>query len=111
MLALENISVNYGAIEALTGVSMRVERGEVVTLIGANGAGKTTTLRTITGLLQPRQGRNQEQGNDDPSSRAKRPRRPRPFRSRLRHGDWKNCDARPIEKTRRRSENQRSLSW
>jgi branched-chain amino acid transport system ATP-binding protein len=57
MLALENVSVNYGAIEALTGISMRVERGEVVTLIGANGAGKTTTLRTITGLLQPRQGR------------------------------------------------------
>ncbi len=57
MLTLENISVNYGAIEALKGVSMRVERGEVVTLIGANGAGKTTTLRTITGLLTPRIGR------------------------------------------------------
>ena len=57
MLTLENVSVNYGAIEALTGVSMRVEKGEVVTLIGANGAGKTTTLRTITGLLQPRAGK------------------------------------------------------
>jgi len=57
MLTLENVSVNYGAIEALTGVSMRVENGEVVTLIGANGAGKTTTLRTITGLLQPRHGK------------------------------------------------------
>ena len=57
MLTLENISVNYGAIEALRGVSMRVEKGEVVTLIGANGAGKTTTLRTITGLLAPSQGR------------------------------------------------------
>ncbi len=57
MLTIENISVNYGAIEALTGVSMQVNQGEVVTLIGANGAGKTTTLRTITGLLQPRQGR------------------------------------------------------
>jgi len=57
MLTLENISVNYGAIEALNGVSMRVEKGEVVTLIGANGAGKTTTLRTITGLLAPRAGR------------------------------------------------------
>jgi branched-chain amino acid transport system ATP-binding protein len=56
MLTIENISVNYGAIEALTGVSMHVERGEVVTLIGANGAGKTTTLRTITGLLEPREG-------------------------------------------------------
>ena len=57
MLTLENVSVNYGAIEALRGVSMRVEKGEVVTLIGANGAGKTTTLRTITGLLAPTQGR------------------------------------------------------
>lgn len=56
MLVLENISVNYGAIEALTGISMRVEKGEVVTLIGANGAGKTTTLRTITGLLEPTEG-------------------------------------------------------
>jgi branched-chain amino acid transport system ATP-binding protein len=57
MLTLENISVSYGAIRALKGVSMRVEQGEVVTLIGANGAGKTTTLRTITGLLSPTEGR------------------------------------------------------
>lgn len=57
MLTLENVSVNYGAIEALTGINLRVEQGEVVTLIGANGAGKTTTLRTITGLLEPKVGR------------------------------------------------------
>jgi branched-chain amino acid transport system ATP-binding protein len=57
MLTLENISVSYGAIRALKGVSMHVEQGEVVTLIGANGAGKTTTLRTITGLLSPTEGR------------------------------------------------------
>src|ERR1051325_11101412 len=57
MLNIEDVSVNYGAIEALTGVSMKVEQGEVVTLIGANGAGKTTTLRTITGLLEPRAGK------------------------------------------------------
>ena len=57
MLTLENISVSYGAIRALKGVSMHVEQGEVVTLIGANGAGKTTTLRTITGLLSPAEGR------------------------------------------------------
>ena len=57
MLTLENISVSYGAIRALKGVSMHVEKGEVVTLIGANGAGKTTTLRTITGLLSPTEGR------------------------------------------------------
>ncbi len=57
MLTLENISVSYGAIEALTDISLEVNQGEVVTLIGANGAGKTTTLRTITGLLEPRSGR------------------------------------------------------
>ena len=64
MLTLDNVSVNYGAIEALTGISMHVELGEVVTLIGANGAGKTTTLRTITGLLQPRAGKISFEGED-----------------------------------------------
>jgi len=57
MLTLENVSVSYGAIEALTDISLHVNKGEVVTLIGANGAGKTTTLRTITGLLEPKEGR------------------------------------------------------
>jgi len=57
MLTLENVSVNYGAIEALTNITLHIEQGEVVTLIGANGAGKTTTLRTITGLLEPKEGR------------------------------------------------------
>jgi branched-chain amino acid transport system ATP-binding protein len=56
--------VNYGAIEALRGISMHVEKGEVVTLIGANGAGKTTTLRTITGLLSPREGSVTFEGED-----------------------------------------------
>jgi branched-chain amino acid transport system ATP-binding protein len=64
MLTLENVSVNYGAIEALKGVSMHVEKGEVVTLIGANGAGKSTTLRTITGLLEPSDGRIMFEGQD-----------------------------------------------
>jgi branched-chain amino acid transport system ATP-binding protein len=64
MLVLENVSVNYGAIEALCTISMQVEKGEVVTLIGANGAGKTTTLRTITGLLQPTKGRVVFEGED-----------------------------------------------
>ncbi|HEY0426251.1 MAG TPA: ABC transporter ATP-binding protein [Pyrinomonadaceae bacterium] len=57
MLTLENVSVNYGAIEALTDINLQINQGEVVTLIGANGAGKTTTLRTITGLLEPKEGR------------------------------------------------------
>ena len=64
MLNLENVSVNYGAIEALTGISMHVDKGEVVTLIGANGAGKTTTLKTITGLLEPRAGKVVYEGED-----------------------------------------------
>lgn len=64
MLTLKNVSVSYGAIEALRGISMHVEKGEVVTLIGANGAGKTTTLRTITGLLSPREGSVTFEGED-----------------------------------------------
>jgi branched-chain amino acid transport system ATP-binding protein len=64
VLTLENVSVNYGAISALTGISMHVEQGEVVTLIGANGAGKSTTLRTITGLLSPQSGRVLFEGED-----------------------------------------------
>src|ERR1051325_3788346 len=64
MLNIEDVSVNYGAIEALTSISLRVDQGEVVTLIGANGAGKTTTLRTITGLLEPRAGKITFEGED-----------------------------------------------
>lgn len=56
LLAVKNLSVCYGAIQALRGISLHVEPGEIVTLIGANGAGKSTTLRTISGLLQPQQG-------------------------------------------------------
>ena len=50
MLEIKDLHVNYGAVHALNGVSMTVNDGEIVSLIGANGAGKTTTLRTITGL-------------------------------------------------------------
>jgi branched-chain amino acid transport system ATP-binding protein len=56
LLAVENLSVYYGSIQALRGISLRVEAGEVVTLIGGNGAGKSTTLRTISGLLSPKHG-------------------------------------------------------
>ncbi len=54
----------YGAIHALRGINIDVRRGEIVTLIGANGAGKTTTLRTISGLLHPRQGTVELDGKD-----------------------------------------------
>ncbi len=57
MLKLEAVHAAYGNIRALRGISLRVERGEIVTMIGANGAGKTTTLKTVLGLLRPRQGR------------------------------------------------------
>jgi branched-chain amino acid transport system ATP-binding protein len=56
MLAVHDLEVAYGAVTALHGISIAVEKGEIVTLIGANGAGKTTTLRTISGLLKPRRG-------------------------------------------------------
>ena len=56
MLEVQDISTFYGNIQALKGVSLHVDQGEIVTLIGSNGAGKTTTLQTISGLLKPRTG-------------------------------------------------------
>ncbi|HEX8220031.1 MAG TPA: ABC transporter ATP-binding protein [Chloroflexia bacterium] len=56
LLEVDRIETYYGNIQALKGVSLTVERGEIVTLIGSNGAGKTTTLRTISGILRPRRG-------------------------------------------------------
>lgn len=56
MLEIENLNVYYGAIHALKDVSLKINKGEIVTLIGANGAGKTTTLRTISGLEKAKSG-------------------------------------------------------
>ncbi|KFI47063.1 ABC transporter ATP-binding protein [Bifidobacterium boum] len=56
MLDIKNLSVSYGAIDAVKGISLHVDDGEIVSLIGANGAGKTTTLHTITGLVPARSG-------------------------------------------------------
>ena len=64
MLEVQNLHTYYGSIHALKGLTISVEEGEIVTLIGANGAGKTTTLRTISGLLQPREGSIVFEGDD-----------------------------------------------
>ena len=56
LLKVENLEVYYGVIRALKGISFQVNRGEIVSLIGANGAGKTTTLHTVTGLIRPKNG-------------------------------------------------------
>src|SRR6476661_4357908 len=56
LLSVTNLDVRYGGIRALQGVSLHINRGEIVTLIGSNGAGKTTLLRSISGLLRPADG-------------------------------------------------------
>src|SRR5690242_13432115 len=56
LLEVKDLHTYYGAIHALKGVSLTVDQGEIVTLIGSNGAGKTTMLKTISGVLRPRQG-------------------------------------------------------
>src|SRR3954467_596584 len=64
MLELDDVHTYYGNIEALKGVSIEVDEGEIVTLIGANGAGKSTTLRSISGLTPPREGSIQFDGQE-----------------------------------------------
>ncbi len=72
LLKIENLHTFYGHVHALKGIDLEVEEGEVVSLIGANGAGKTTTLRTISGLIRPREGQITFDGlaiNDTPAHR------------------------------------------
>ena len=64
ILEVENVHTFYGNIHALKGISLTVEEGEIVTLIGANGAGKSTTLNTISGILRPREGHVHLRGED-----------------------------------------------
>lgn len=64
MLEVSQLTVNYGAITALHDVSLRVDKGEIVTLIGGNGAGKTTTLRAISGMVKPKAGSIRYEGRD-----------------------------------------------
>lgn len=70
MLEVNDIHTYYGNIHALKGVSLKVEKGEIVTLIGSNGAGKTTTLRSICGMQKPRQGSILLEGEDLSSFKA-----------------------------------------
>ena len=64
LLEVKDLEVSYGVIRALKGISFKVDRGEIVSLIGANGAGKTTTLHTVTGLLHPVSGSVYYKGQD-----------------------------------------------
>ncbi|MCI1665090.1 MAG: ABC transporter ATP-binding protein [Atopobiaceae bacterium] len=70
MLNVDDISVYYGNIRAVKGISFTVEEGEIVTLVGANGAGKSTTLNTIAGLLKPKHGRVEFEGENLASAKA-----------------------------------------
>jgi branched-chain amino acid transport system ATP-binding protein len=70
LLELEGLNVAYGRIQALRGITLSVEEGQIVTLIGANGAGKTTTMKTVSGLLAPQSGRMTFDGEDLTKVRA-----------------------------------------
>ena len=64
VLELEGLSAAYGRIEALKGIDLKVDRGQIVTLLGANGAGKTTTLKVISGLVRAQSGKVRFEGED-----------------------------------------------
>ena len=57
MLEIDNLVAGYGKVQVLQGLSLKVEKGQLVTLIGSNGAGKTTTLRAVSGMIRPESGR------------------------------------------------------
>src|SRR5882724_4269257 len=73
LLSVSNLAVSYGAIKALHGVTLNIDRGEIVTLIGSNGAGKTTLLRTISGILRGTAGEIIWHGESSPISLHDRP--------------------------------------
>ena len=75
VLRVEDIHTFYGAIEALKGITIEVQEGEIVTLIGSNGAGKTTTLRSISGIVPPRTGKIVFEGREIQGCTATRSRR------------------------------------
>ena len=83
MLKIDDVEVFYDEVQALKGVSLEVNKGEIVTLIGANGAGKTTTLKTISGLIKPAAGRIHFEGKAYYWFAAEHDRRPR-YRPRAR---------------------------
>lgn len=72
MLEIDNLSVNYGHVQALSGISLNVAKGEIITLIGGNGAGKTTTLMAISNLVEKTEGRITFKGKDITSEPAHR---------------------------------------
>lgn len=72
MLEVSNLKVNYGMIQAIKGISFKVEQGEIIALIGANGAGKTTTLHTVSGLLKAKEGNIIFNGKDITKTQAHR---------------------------------------
>ncbi len=81
LLEVKNLTVNYGVIGALHEISFSIQRGDIVTLIGANGAGKTTTLRAISGLVKAAAG---EVLYDGRTSRTRRP-------TNSSRADWRTC--------------------
>ena len=70
LLELQSLHTYYGQIHALKGIDLVVNEGEIVTLVGANGAGKSTTLRTISGMVRPKRGSVQLQGQDITGKKA-----------------------------------------